>query len=165
MHSYWDRMSALGETRCRILMCMGGENAHTTAYFNPPAGRLLIAEFYEHLLRLWLEKDSFSAPILAAGLATYGSIDAVEYLITNLPASRIHTDHGAGWCAAYPLQVVATILPLPSELCDPSRWTLSDREGEELSEWFLENRERLGWDLDQAKFVMLAHRLDAPRPS
>jgi hypothetical protein len=152
MQSYWDGIRGLGEVRCRILMCIGGENPGTPAYFNPPVGSSVSAAFHEHLLRLWRDADLLSAPLLAAGLVTYGRREAAEYLITHLPKERIRLDQGAGWCAAYPFQVLAMTLPVPEELSDPSRWTLGDPEGEKLMEWFAGNGERLQWDPDRSRF-------------
>jgi hypothetical protein len=141
-------MRALGQLRCRVLACMFADNPRTLTHFDPPRSADLGEALRTHLQK-WFSATEVSDDarlIIAAGLLTFGSLEAAGFILERLPTEQVTLDHGAGWCSLLPYEAAAALLPIPQAIRNSRKWVEGTPEAQELRRWFAANRSLLAWD-------------------
>lgn len=156
MDSRTTRLLPLGNTRLRLLGCLGGDNTFAPGYFDPPPEKDIFVAFRDYVARMsqtWAqESDPLSLSLFAAARVLTGDLKSAEIICDHLPVQPFKLDHGAGYCVVTPQTTLCASLPLPDELTDIDRWLAGSTAQKALRIWLSENRDKLLWDEKQAKY-------------
>lgn len=80
--------------------------------------------------------------LYAAGLLTYGHIEMVDVILSNMPPDT-PPKRATGYCVAAPSYVLSRLLPLPDALKTSPRSVV---DAVQVREWFEKHRGNLKWD-------------------
>ena len=101
--------------------------------------------------------SALSRQLLAAGLLTYGYIEMVDVILSNVPP-WLPQERATGYCVAAPANILSRLLPIPDALKTDGVHSLLDWV--HVREWFESNRRELEWDAANERFRLVAGPLE-----
>lgn len=135
----------------------------------PPANEPWVPHFHSYLKQIWqlmnedlielkatnghpnaIESTRVALYVAAVGLATYGHLEKIPFILRNIPT-------GAGKMARM-ASVVLQLLPLPEHIRSARDWNL-------VAEWVEEHANVLAWDKNAECFKLEEQTFVFPSPT
>lgn len=153
------RLQVLGESRLRILGCLGGDFPSMPHYFAPAAGEDVVAAFrtfVEGRVREGDEhRDRLTQSLLGAARLLVGDVSGADQVLAHLPDAPMTRSRRLPPVALAPAETLLAVLPLASlEPAPASAWVAGSPEQVWLRQWLDQHRSQLVWDEPSGVYVL-----------